>query len=157
MSTYFFIIYCCYIVGQLCTLIFQQLLRSYASIFLILSYRSINPYKFSRCLYFVDSLESFYITLVFLNDYSISQVKFVFCGPPVLLIKVIVFLSFYYPLQMFPCLINTLIINIDYYFILSFYSTTPALLCFLKILLSHDVEKILVTSSMGSSNFVTGM
>ena len=39
---------------------------------------------------------------------------------------------------MFPCLIKTLIINVDYHFILSFYSTTPAWLYFLEILLSHD-------------------
>ena len=42
---------------------------------------------------------------------------------------------------MFPCLINTLIINVVYQFFLSFYSTTPAWVCFLKILLSHDIEK----------------
>ena len=105
------------------------------------SFISINQSVHIFLLFYL--LINFILLWSFLNDYSIIQVKFVFCCPPVLLIKVshcisLILLYFYCPLQMFPCLINTLIINFDYYFILSFYSPTPAWLCFVKILLSHD-------------------
>ena len=82
--------------------------------------------------------------MVFLNDYSIIQVKFISCGPAVLLkgshCISLILLYIYFPLQMCPYLINTVIINIVYQCFLLFYATTPTWVCFLKILLSHDFE-----------------
>ena len=82
LSFIFFTTYCYFLVVQLGMSISQQILLYCASIILITPYQSMNPYICSLFI-FVDS--SFLVTLVFLNEYSIIQVKFISCGPAVLL------------------------------------------------------------------------
>ena len=126
----------------------HQILYYYVSSILILQYQSSSPYIciyiYLLLVFFVDSYESLFVTLVFLNDYSIIQIKLSFSGPAFLskVSHCISLLPFYVycPLLMSPCLINTVIINTGYQFCLSFYATTPAWMCSLKIFFSHDVE-----------------
>ena len=124
--------YCYYFVVQLVMLISHQILLYCASIILITPYQSMNPYIYiyiCSLFIFIDSFGSFLVTLVFLNDYSIIQIKFISCGPAVLLkgshCISLILLNIYSPLQMSPYLIITVIINIVYQCFLLFSATTP--------------------------------